>query len=161
MNYYKSIFPVLTSSDGIAYEIYLAGCHGYCKGCHSKHTWDFKAGKPFIDVKDKLIKDMLEKEAFFDNIVILGGEPLDHDQLPLMLQLLGSCFPNKKIYLYTHFDAITINQNFKNIKKLVDYIKLGDYDDRFINTENKPDSLTGVTLATTNQYFIKGSRKHG
>lgn len=158
MNYYKSIFPVLTSSDGIAYEIYLAGCKGYCEGCHSEHTWDFKAGKPFAEVKDKLIKDMLDKQNYFDNIVVLGGEPLDHKQLPLMLQLLDKCFPEKKIYLYTHFSAIEVNQKYKQIKKLVDFIKVGEYEAEYLNTSKTADSLTGVVLATTNQYFIRGGR---
>ena len=157
MNYYSSAFPVLTSSKGIAYEIYLAGCKGYCDGCHSKHTWDFNAGKPMEEVWPRLRDSLLENRKFFDNVVIMGGEPLDHDDLPVLLQELDKLLPDKDIYVYTHFGPVMVNKKFPWLKELVDYLKVGDYDPGC--PPGEPDPLTGVTLATSNQYFIKGDRR--
>lgn len=156
MNYYKSAFPVYSSSDGIAYEIYLAGCKGYCEGCHTPHTWDFKAGVLMSEIQDKLIADMGKVSHQFDNIVIMGGEPLDHgEELELFLEKLDSEFPDKNIYLYTHFE---IGEIGKNVFKWVNYIKCGKYMGHLPN--DKPDPLVNVTLASSNQYFVKGDRKN-
>lgn len=158
MNYYESAFPVYASSDGIAYEIYLAGCHGYCKGCHSPHTWDFNAGEPLYDIIESLVKDMEKKEKQFDNIVILGGEPLDNMRYELenFSAVLRECFPTKKLYLYTHFDENTVRTRFPFALKCFDYIKVGMYQSDNLNTEKIKDPLTGVVLASKNQYFIAG-----
>lgn len=157
MNYYSSAFPVLTSSKGIAYEIYLAGCKGYCEGCHSKHTWDFNAGFPMGEVWPRLRDSLLENRELFDNVVIMGGEPLDHGhELELFLQELDRLLPDKDIYVYTHFGPIEVNLRYSWVRSWVDYLKLGDYDPYL--PPGKPDPLTGVTLATGNQHFIKGDR---
>lgn len=160
MNYYESAFPVFASSDGIAYEIYLAGCHGYCPGCHSPHTWDFNAGIPIEEEIEKLVDDMKKREDQFDNIVILGGEPLDNSQyeLAIFAFILRVRFPDKILYLYTHFDEETVREKFPFVLNYFDYIKVGMYDETKPNTEKKRDPLVNVTLATTNQYFIKGER---
>lgn len=158
MNYYESAFPVFASSDGIAYEIYLAGCHGYCPGCHSPHTWDFNAGIPIEEELDKLVDDMEKRKDQFDNIVILGGEPLDNPwyELAAFVSVLRGRFPDKKFYLYTHFDEDVVRDNFFFALSCFDYIKVGMYDETKPNTEKKRDPLVNVTLASTNQYFIKG-----
>lgn len=155
MNYYSSAFPVLTSSKGIAYEIYLAGCKGYCESCHSKHTWDFNAGIPMEEVWPRLRDSLLENRELFDNIVIMGGEPLDHGyDLELFLERLGGEFPDKNIYLYTHFEIGDVREG---IFKHTDYIKCGRYIKSLPN--DKPDPLGNVTLSSSNQYFVKGDRK--
>lgn len=159
LNYYESAFPVFASSDGIAYEIYLAGCHGYCPGCHSPHTWDFNAGIPMQEEIEKLVKDMENREDQFDNIVILGGEPLDNFQWEIenFAATLRECFPDKKLYLYTHFDEDTVRDRFPFVLDYFDYIKVGMYDSDSLNKENKKDPLTNVILASNNQYFIAGN----
>ena len=158
MNYYESAFPVFASSDGIAYEIYLSGCRGYCPGCHSPHTWDFNGGTPIQDIFWKLIGDMQRREKQFDNIVILGGEPLDNSQLEIekMAFALRAIFPTKKLYLYTHYDEAAVRKNFSFVLHDFDYIKVGMYDDTQLNWDKKKDPLTNVVLATRNQYFIQG-----
>lgn len=158
MNYYESAFPVFASSNGIAYEIYLSGCHGYCPGCHSPHTWDFNEGTPMLDVIESLVKDMEKKEDQFDNIVILGGEPLDNMRYEIenFTATLRECFPDKKLYLYTHFDENDVRSKFPFSLKCFDYIKVGMFEEDNLNTEKRKDPLTNVVLASNNQYFIKG-----
>lgn len=158
MNYYESAFPVYASTDGIAYEIYLAGCHGYCDGCHSKHTWDFSAGIPMSEIQEKLFADIEKHVDEMDTIAILGGEPLDNTKEELIdfLSALGKRFPHHDIYLYTHFDEDTINSRLSFVLDYVDYLKVGKYD---ANKENhKQDELVHVTLVSSNQYFLKGGR---
>ena len=88
MRYYESAYPVFASTDGVAYEIYLSGCHGYCEGCHSPHTHDFSTG---LDLNDRLTMSNLMGDIKFrydkgevDNIVIIGGEPLDQPENELL-----------------------------------------------------------------------------
>lgn len=158
MNYYESAFPVFASSNGVAYEIYLAGCHGYCKGCHSPHTWDFDAGTPMSEIQNKLIWDIHKQDKWCDNIVVLGGEPFDHGQEFIdFTTVLDKEFPDKMIYVYTHFPEEWVKgQDLRHI----DYIKVGKYDETKLNKEIVKDPLTGVALVSSNQYFIKGDRKH-
>lgn len=165
MRYYESAYPVYASTDGVAYEVYLSGCNGYCQGCHSPHTHDFNAGLDLNDtlVFGRLVNDIKCKydRGELDNIVIIGGEPLDQPEHELLdfLDVLSTSFPDCKLYLYTHFSEDEVRTRFSSILDDVDYIKCGKYDASKPNDQNQRDSLTGVTLATTNQYFIKGDRR--
>lgn len=165
MRYYESAYPVYASTDGVAYEIYLSGCKGYCKGCHSPHTHDFEAGLSLNDtlVFERLIGDIKYKydRGELDNIVIIGGEPLDQPEHELLdlLDVLNTTFPDCKIYLYTHFKEDEVRTKFSSVLDDVDYVKCGEYDASKLNDQSAKDPLVGVTLATSNQYFIKGNRR--
>lgn len=164
MRYYSSAYPVFASTTGIAYEIYLSGCHGYCKGCHSPHTHDFNSG---LDLHDRLnlgkligdIKIRYDKDEL-DNIVIIGGEPLDqpmHELLDFIDTLINE-FPKCGIWLYTHFDESEVRTRFSSVLDSVDFVKCGKYDESQ-KSDSYRDQLTGIALATSNQKFIKGNRR--
>lgn len=164
MRYYESGYPVYASSNGIAYEVYLSGCKGYCKGCHSPHTHDFNVGRDLNDrlVLSSLIEDikMRYDRGEVDNIVIIGGEPLDQplNELLDFIDRLNDSFPKCEIWLYTHFDESEVRTRFSSIIDNVDYIKCGRYDESLRSSDYR-DPLTGIALATSNQYFIKGNRR--
>lgn len=152
MNYYGKREGVLASTDGIAFEIYVSGCNGYCKDCHSKHTWDFNQGILMDDYfYNEVFKIMQNKEWQFDNIALLGGEPLDNDKKDIInfAKKMKSYFENKKLYLYTHFELNEINDE---IKKHFDFIKTGKFDEKKYNDEY---CSNGVYLKTTNQKMNK------
>jgi Organic radical activating enzymes len=157
VNYYSSAFPVYTSTDGIAYEIYLSGCNNpnSCVGCFAEHTYDYNAGLPLTDKQiDLIAKDIKSKSKFIDNIVILGGEPLVHDKFELLYFLHRL---HDKIYakgfkyclwLYTSYELDDIDNE---IKLTFDFIKCGKYIDN--DCKNFYIKEFGVTLASQNQYI--------
>lgn len=158
IRYYSSAYPVYASSNGIAYEIYLAGCRGYCVGCHSPHTHDKNLGTPMEEVLDKLY-DSIDKwynRGFIDNLVILGGEPLDNSDLELkeFLNNLKIRYPNCKLWLYTHFEIDEVRRTHPETLKVLDFIKCGKFEQDKFSEEGFRDSSTGVILATSNQYII-------
>lgn len=164
MRYYESAYPVFASTDGVAYEIYLSGCHGYCEGCHSPHTHDFSTG---LDLNDRLIMSSLLEDIKLrydrgevDNLVVIGGEPLDQPENELLdfLDVLTDRFPKCKLWLYTHFEEEEVRARFSSVLNSVDYVKCGKFDLSKLSDQGFKDKLTGVTLATSNQYFIKGNR---
>jgi organic radical activating enzyme len=94
-----------------------------------------------------------------DNIIILGGEPLDNDTDDLVefANMLREKFPNCLIWLYTHYELEEIEVSYEPILDTVDYIKCGAFDETKYSDQGFKDELTGVTLATSNQYFVKGN----
>lgn len=159
MNYYTSSFPVLASSTGVSYEIYLSGCYQNCKGCHSSWTHDFSAGQVMDkDFTTKLMNDLSKKSPLYDNIVILGGEPMDQDLTELVefLQLIRDTLPAKGLWIYTSYERDEIPEP---VVDLVDYFKCGKFDIDKLNPDSKKgwyDDEHGLYLATSNQYISKG-----
>lgn len=139
-------------------EVYLAGCKGYCQGCHSPHTHDPNLGTPIDQVMHHLIEDIRHyyDRGFVDNIVILGGEPLDNpdNELEEFIQRLKMFFPKSKIWLYTHFEIDEVIKSHPISLGLLDYIKCGKYEESLKSDSGFKDPNTGVTLATSNQYIL-------
>ncbi|HHX67014.1 MAG TPA: 4Fe-4S cluster-binding domain-containing protein [Gallicola sp.] len=150
MNYYGKREGVLASTNGIAFEIYVVGCEGYCKGCHSPHLWDKNQGV-LMDEEfyNSLISYMKEKEWQFDNIVLLGGEPLDNPKKKILEFVEKMKIFNKPLWLYTHFE---LNEIDEDIKQSFDYIKTGKYNE---NLRNDNYISRGVGLISTNQKINK------
>lgn len=149
MNIYGIKEGALNETSGLSFNIYLSGCRGYCEGCHSDHTWDFNSGSELIvcDLTDY----MHTLRGFtFDHICILGGEPLDQptEELVHLLSELEIEFPEKSLWLYTHFEKEEVPEDILNC---LDYIKTG----KFIpNVEPAPEQY-GVCLASYNQKIHK------
>ncbi len=149
MNFYADYKYSLASSIGIGYEIYLSGCKGYCKGCHSDHTHDFNAG---VKIDDNFINDFIAKikkegSFKFDNFVLLGGEPLDNptSEVLYFMNKLKDNFSNKKFWLYTHFE---LNEIDNEIKSFFDFIKTGKFD---IDNIDENYKSRGINLISPNQ----------
>lgn len=139
----------LLCSDGVAFEITLAGCKGHCKGCHSKDTWNFEQGE-YLDIHKRIdiITNILERP--YDNIVIMGGEPLDNDIMSLykFLNYLKQV-TKLPIWLFTHYEYKEVPEE---IKEVCDYIKTGKYDENKLTEYNVQ---YGVKLASSNQWIYK------
>jgi len=162
LRFYGDRKTVLASTHGIAYEVYVTGCNhgrGYCYGCHSEHTWDPNEGVLMTkEWYDDFIKSMKERGSFkFDNINLLGGEPLDSSEEDIIYfcNRMKSAFPKKNLWLYTHFTEEELKNKFNYVFNLFDYIKVGKFD---INQLSNDYSSEGIYLASTNQYIIKGNK---
>lgn len=140
------IFPSFNSSDGISVDIFLSGCakEPKCKGCHNPYLWDFNNGEECNF--EELYLWLKNKKEYYDNIVIMGGEPLDHDDI---IDLLKKFYTLKPIWLYTSYELKEIS---KEIKKYCNYIKTGKYIEE-LKTEN--NIQFGVKLASSNQKIHK------
>lgn len=154
MRYYSSECPVLAATNGISYEIAVAGCNFHCKGCQNPELQDFNAGQELDELlMNSLINDIRKYESRIDNIDIIGGEPLDQpfDDLISFLSMLKSNFPNKGIWIYTGYE---ISQISSDILELCDYIKCGQYKEE-LRSDDGFKSEFGPWLVTSNQYIIK------
>lgn len=127
-------------------EIYLSGCKApHCEGCHNPESWDFDSGK---NISDNLIQQFYKYKDLYENIWILGGEPLDQakDDLIWLLYKLKSF--DKKIWVWTRYNFDEID---KDILRYCDYVKTG----KFINDGSSYIAEYGIKLASSNQEIIK------
>jgi anaerobic ribonucleoside-triphosphate reductase activating protein len=133
------------------YEIYVSGCTRRCEGCHNPQLWDFEVGEKVDDnYINKLINTINDATNLIDNIFIVGGEPLEQpiDELIYLLKKLK--ITNKKIWLFTHYDNLSLIP--KELFNYIDYIKCGE----FIK-DSTSIVYYGIELASTNQIIYKVS----
>ena len=141
MNYIQIREMDISNGPGIGISLFVSGCNIHCKNCFNKVAWDFNAGKPWtIEAEEKFIK--LAKRPYIKRISILGGEPLDSKNAPVIADLLFKLrkeFGNtKKIWLYTGYTYETLvfaNKNLRHVCEtpegkaivLADYLVDGTY----------------------------------
>lgn len=134
-----------------AYEIYLSGCKGTCKGCCNPELKNFDYGEK-IDNKTiiSIVSKIKEFDLLIDNIWILGGDPVDNE-VYLVSKFLKTLKFNtkKKIWLWTRYDLNSIS-NY--IKQHCDYIKSGEYIPELKTNSNYQ---YGIKLETSNQKIFK------
>jgi anaerobic ribonucleoside-triphosphate reductase activating protein len=140
------IFPSYNSTDGISVDIFLAGCNRKpkCKNCYNPSLWDFDRGK---EVNYEELTSWLKlKNDLFDNIAILGGEPLSQNDLIILLNNLVNIKP---IWLYTSYEIDEIPQE---IQQYCSYIKTG----RYIPKLSSNNYLSHkIKLASINQKILQ------
>jgi anaerobic ribonucleoside-triphosphate reductase activating protein len=140
------------SINNNSFEIYLSGCNGNpkCKGCHNQELWDFHIGKEYDQkIFGALQKKIYKFETLIDNIMILGGEPLDQDIEDFYFFIQDMKSFNKKLWLFTRYE---INEIEPKILKQFDFVKTGKYD-YSLTTEN--NIQYNITLPTSNQKIHK------
>ena len=95
----------ISNGVGIGVALFVQGCHRHCVGCFNPDTWDFNGGKEWTkEVQDKFLT--LIDRPFIKRVSILGGEPLDYENLPDvydLVKVIKEKFPDKKIWLYTGY----------------------------------------------------------
>lgn len=95
----------ISNGESIGASLFVQGCHFHCKNCFNKDTWDFEGGNEWTeDVKEKFLKSA--EPSHIKRISILGGEPLDNENLKDVLELVKEIrisFPGKTIWLYSGY----------------------------------------------------------
>ncbi len=118
----------LANGEGARVELYVSGCSLHCKGCFSKEAWDFNYGVEFTpEFEEKVLKDISEK--YCDGISILGGDPLEKENLPTIKKLLRKIkekYPEKTVWLWTGRKKSEVIQD-KELLALTDVIKSGAF----------------------------------
>lgn len=124
---------IVDSDDGIAVSLWTVGCPHHCKGCHNQNLWDYDAGQD-IPIKTVIneIKEKINKNGVMRNFSVLGGEPLDPQNIKDVLTVLKevrAAYPNIKIYLWTGYtlEELQERKEFEEVLKYVDILIEGRF----------------------------------
>lgn len=103
MNYIGYSNCDLANGEGARVSLFVSGCTMRCKGCFSKESWDFKAGKPFDEsMMNRVLRDL--SNGYIKGLSILGGDPLEEANISVVTELCRKAkelCPNKTIWLWT------------------------------------------------------------
>lgn len=124
---------IVDCDDGIAVSLWTVGCPHHCKGCHNQNLWDYGAGQD-IPIKTVIneIKEKINKNGVMRNFSVLGGEPLDPQNIKdvdEVLKEIRAVYPSIKIYLWTGytFEELSDREDVQNALKNVDVLIEGRY----------------------------------
>ena len=119
------------AAPGISLSVYFSGCHFHCPGCHNPEAQDFNYGRDYdTDIRQE-IAQKLKKNGVIRTLCILGGEPLNEENIGDVLNLIGWCkldYPDLKIYVWTGYtleelearDDDDVRAVLRNITFLID-----------------------------------------
>lgn len=148
---------IVDCDDGIAVSLWTVGCPHRCKGCHNQNLWDYGAGQD-IPIKTVIneIKEKINKNGIMRNFSVLGGEPLDPQNIKdvdEVLKEVRSAYPNIKIYLWTGYtlEELSDREDAQNVLKNVDVLIEG----RYIEELRADLPLRG---SSNQRVFINGER---
>jgi anaerobic ribonucleoside-triphosphate reductase activating protein len=146
---------IVDSDDGIAVSLWTVGCPHHCKGCHNQNLWNYDAGQdiPIKMVIDEL-KEKINKNGVMRNLSILGGEPLDPQNVKdvdKVLKEVRATYPNIKIYLWTGytFEELEKREDVRGALRNVDVLIEG----RFIEELRQDLPLRG---SSNQRVYVRG-----
>jgi organic radical activating enzyme len=137
-------------------DIYVAGCSGnpHCVNCHNTESWDFTKGTPYLDAWDGISRKLDEFGYVIDNIMIMGGEPLDQDWRDFLQLLRYLERYDKDIWLFTRK---SLEEVPSIVKHFCSYIKTGRYlKDLPVHTTD----VYGIRLSSINQQIHKKGKDY-
>lgn len=146
---------IVDCDDGITVSLWTVGCPHHCKGCHNKNLWDYGAGQDIpIKTVIKEIKEKISKNGIMRNFSVLGGEPLDPQNIKdvdEVLKEIRAAFPNIKIYLWTGytFEELSEREDARGALRNVDVLIEG----RFIEELKQNLPLRG---SSNQRVYIRG-----
>lgn len=130
-------------SDKPAFTIWFSGCSQQCKGCYNQKLWDASSGDEYdVDTIISLI-DIECGNMDIEDIVLLGGEPLEQEHMELLELSKRLCKLGYRVWLYTGWE---IDQVPHGIKQYLYTIKCGRYSETL-----KCDGIP----SSTNQKFYR------
>lgn len=168
MRYAKIDDCEICNGSGVGVSLFVQGCHRHCKGCFNPETWDFDGGKEWNkEIKNQFLA--LVDRPYIQRVSILGGEPLDYENLHHenlhdvydLVKTIKEKYPDKKIWLYTGYtlsDTDFCNINGLKINSEFDIYEFGIIRscDVIVDGEYK-EELRDLTLAfrgSSNQRLI-------
>jgi anaerobic ribonucleoside-triphosphate reductase activating protein len=84
-------------------SVFVSGCRRHCPGCHNEQAWDFGYGEPYTPKTEEYILKLLEPD-YIDGITILGGEPLEPENIPGVAEIVQTAEEaGKSIWIYSGY----------------------------------------------------------
>jgi len=117
-------YPITVLGIGKRVGIWTQGCSIRCKGCMSKHSWDFKGGEKILL---KALFDML-KSYPCRKITISGGEPFDQKYFLEFLKGLKE-IGFFDIFVYSGYEYSELKRDFSHHLNYIDAIVCGRFID--------------------------------
>lgn len=105
MNYATIKKCDIANGPGVRVSLFVSGCTRHCKDCFNQEAWDFHYGEPFTkEVQDHILS--LLSPAYIRGLTILGGEPMEPQNQPGVLELVRRVrteLPEKTIWCFTGY----------------------------------------------------------
>lgn len=122
----------MSNGFGTRSSIWFSGCDHMCKGCFSKHTWNYDSGSD-IDIRALTERDMTDVKVNRDGISLLGGDPMFCKNRTGVLEFLiwfRERFPTKTVWLWTGYtkDECIQDPVMYDILKSVDVLIDGKFE---------------------------------
>ncbi len=129
----------IANGEGVRVSLFVSGCRNHCENCFQPETWDFSHGKEFTQETIDEILSMLDK-SYINGLTILGGEPLEPENQPAVLELIQKvrgAFEDKDIWVFTGFTLEELREDScrakaeqtEEILSLIDVLVDGRYVD--------------------------------
>lgn len=115
-----------TNGVGIRVTLWTQGCSKRCPNCFNKETWNFNSGYEMTEETiNHIISLLSNRELVKRDFSVLGGEPLESVNIPLltlMLQRIKTQLPDVKIWIWTsrHFEEVKNLDLIKYVDVLID-----------------------------------------
>jgi anaerobic ribonucleoside-triphosphate reductase activating protein len=127
-------------SDGVGFAIFFQGCSIKCPGCHNPELQSTEGGTLYNPLD--LVARISKAKDWYDNVIFLGGEPLDQPILSLLLLSNEIKKMGLGLWLYTGYTEDKIPSQ---LKELCTVIIAGAYVDS-LKTGGFPASSNQVVL---------------
>lgn len=120
----------ISNGDGIGVALFVQGCRKHCYNCFNPQSWDFNGGKEWGNIAYSDFWYFVS-EKFINRVSILGGEPLEEENIKTVTNLLREC---KECYEDSIKTWLWTGRKFEDIKdleimKYLDVIVDGEYID--------------------------------
>jgi anaerobic ribonucleoside-triphosphate reductase activating protein len=105
MNYATIKNCDIANGPGVRISLFVSGCTHHCKGCFNEIAWDFEYGQPFTQETIDMILELM-KPSYIKGITLLGGEPFEPQNQPMLVKLLRQIkahYPDKTIWAYSGY----------------------------------------------------------
>lgn len=139
----------IVDGPGMRLTIFCQGCPHNCKGCHNKHTHDFKGGYD-IDINDIMTK--IKSNGLLSGVTFSGGEPMCQPKAFLELAKRIKAETNLNIICYSGYTIEELqslnNQDINQLLDICDWL----IDGRF---EEQLKDLTLPFRGSSNQRIIE------
>jgi anaerobic ribonucleoside-triphosphate reductase activating protein len=151
MNIVSTQFTLSTNS----LEVFVSGCNPpHCEGCSNPEIWEFGKENNYLEKLEEIKNKIKEFDNLINNIILVGGCPLDqsHTELIDFLKKLNTL--DKEIFLFTKYDLGDVPYH---IRRQCSYIKCGRYIPS-LSVDN--NTMYGIKLATSNQIIYKRGKDY-
>lgn len=125
------IKPVsIENGPGVRVSVFVSGCRRHCPGCHNPEAWDFEYGEKCTEETIAYIMQLL-KPDYVDGLSILGGEPLEPENINDVLGMINAVYlhygTTKTVWLYTGYVWESLTGAQRGVTDACDVVVDGAY----------------------------------